>query len=205
MGAQFVISTATGVWPVRIQPRLTRRMAAGPPTLAMPARLQWFERPFTCERLRTLAAGDIVMFGAARRAGERWRAKLLFGLGITMQAEVEIDIASSSAHVAMAPRIADEDTGLAGSAPGIDVAHLADVQVPVSFEVDSARVTLGELAALGPGSVIELATPLLEATVRLLCQGQTVGVGQLVAVGDQLGVRIERMGLERTALAETAR
>lgn len=169
--------------------------------LSLPARLQWFERPFSCARLRTLATGDIVLFGASRRAGERWRAKLLFGLGITMQADAEIDLDSSRAHVAARPHVAEEGASLTGAAPGIDVADLADVQVPVSFEVDSARVALGELAALGPGAVIELATPLAEATVRLVCQGQTVGVGQLVAVGDQLGVRIERMGLERAARA----
>jgi len=171
--------------------------------LSLPARLQWFERPISCARLQAIAAGDIVLFGAARRAAERWRAKLLFGLGVTMQADAEIDLASSHAHIASRPRLADE-AALAVTSPGIDIADLADMQVPVSFEVDSARVTLAELAALGPGSVIELATPLAEATVRLLCQGQIVGVGQLVAVGDQLGVRIERMGLERTALVRSA-
>ena len=30
--------------------------------------------------------------------------------------------------------------------------------------------------------------------MRLVCHGQTLGVGQLVAIGDQLGVRIVRMG-----------
>jgi type III secretion protein Q len=48
---------------------------------------------------------------------------------------------------------------------------------------------------LGEGSVIELDVALLDASVRLVCHGQTLGIGQLVAIGDQLGVRIRRMGL----------
>jgi type III secretion protein Q len=42
--------------------------------------------------------------------------------------------------------------------------------------------------------VIELDVGLLDASVRLVCHGQTLGVGQLVAVGEQLGVRIVQMG-----------
>jgi type III secretion protein Q len=71
--------------------------------------------------------------------------------------------------------------------------------VPVSFEVDTARVSLAELASMRPGYVIELDQPVSSAPVRLVCHGQTVGHGQLVAIGEQMGVRILSMGLPGVA------
>jgi type III secretion protein Q len=167
-----------------------RRLSA----LRVPMRITLFERPVRRQRLRGLATGDVVLCGAARRSGPRWRATLKFGLGITMQAQADLDIDQSQAHLAAPPGLVDE-----GAAPGAaDLpsapAGLEDLQLPVAFEIDSARVSLGELASLGEGSVIELDVAVLEASVRLVCHGQTLGLGQLVAVGDQLGVRIVRMG-----------
>lgn len=62
--------------------------------------------------------------------------------------------------------------------------------MPVAFEIDSTRMRLDELAALDTGAVIELDVALMDASVRLVCHGQTVGHGQLVAIGERLGVRI---------------
>ncbi|HEY9106305.1 MAG TPA: FliM/FliN family flagellar motor switch protein [Roseateles sp.] len=163
--------------------------------LHVPMRITLFERLIRRQRLRGLAAGDVVLCGAARRRGSHWRATLKFGLGITMQAQANLDIDQSQAHLAAPPGLVDE-----GAVPGAaDLpsapSGLEDLQLPVAFEIDSARVSLGELASLGEGSVIELDVTLLEASVRLVCHGQTLGLGQLVAVGDQLGVRIVRMGV----------
>ena len=81
-------------------------------------------------------------------------------------------------------------------------ASIAELQLPVAFEVDTARITLNELASIQPGYVIELDRPLASAAVRLVCHGQTIGHGQLVAVGDQLGIRIVRMGMHHDAPAD---
>jgi type III secretion protein Q len=160
-------------------------------SLRMPMRITLFERLIRRQRLHDLRAGDVVLCGAARRSGSQWRATLKFGLGITMQAHADLDIDRSRAQLAAPPHLTDE-----GAA--VDLSHapagIEDLQLPVAFEIDSARVSLGELASLGEGSVIELDVALLEASVRLVCHGQTLGVGQLVAIGDQLGVRVVRMG-----------
>lgn len=74
-------------------------------------------------------------------------------------------------------------------------AGLGGLQVPISFELDTALVSLAELSSMRAGQVLNLDTPLAEAPVRLVCHGQVVGVGQLVAVGDQLGVLLQRIGL----------
>lgn len=176
---------------LRRQPSSLQGLAA----LRLPARLCVLERPFTRRQLEALAPGDMVLCGAGRRRTHgRWQANLLIGSGITMQADTDIELEHASVRLAEPPRLADEEA-LAPQMPALDGATLADLQVPVAFELDSARISLGELASLDAGSVIELDVPLLEAGVRLVCHGQTVGVGQLVAIGDQLGVRIRRMGL----------
>jgi type III secretion protein Q len=81
---------------------------------------------------------------------------------------------------------------------------IGGLNVPVSFEIDSARVSLDDLAAFDAGSVITLDAPLQDALVRLVCFGQVVGTGRLVAVGDCLGVRVERMGLPAHATSAGA-
>ena len=169
--------------------------------LRVPMRLTLFDRPLGREALHSLAAGDVVLAGAARRAGPRWRVFLKFGLGITMQATADLDLHASRAYVAAPPRLVDEAAAAPLATPAAE--GLEHLQVPVSFEIDSARIALGELASLGEGAVIELDVPLHEATVRLVCHGQTLGIGQLVAIGDQLGVRIVRMGLSPGAAAGT--
>ncbi|MEM5340296.1 type III secretion system cytoplasmic ring protein SctQ [Paraburkholderia azotifigens] len=67
------------------------------------------------------------------------------------------------------------------------------LDLPVQFEIDSVALPLAQLAALRPGYVIELAAPVLDTPVRLVTHGQTVGYGEVVCVGEHLGVRITRM------------
>ena len=168
--------------------------------LRVPMRISLFERVVRRQRLHSLSTGDVVLTGAARRSGSQWRATLKFGLGITMQAHADLDLDHSRAQLAAQPRLVDEDAGQGAVDLSQAPTGIEDLQVPVAFEIDSARVSLGELASLGEGSVIELDVALLEASVRLVCHGQTLGTGQLVAIGDQLGVRIVRMGQQGPAM-----
>ena len=70
---------------------------------------------------------------------------------------------------------------------------LGDMDIAVHFELDTVAMPLCDLEAIGPGYVIELATPLSAACVRLVACGQVIGHAELVAVGEQLGARITRM------------
>ena len=108
-----------------------------------------------------------------------------------MQSAAEIDLDTATVHVADTPATVAEDLQAAGPPLGA----IGELNVPVAFEIDSARIGLDELAAIGPGSVIELQASALDATVQLLCLGQVIGLGQLVVIGDRLGVRVERMGV----------
>ncbi|RZF23808.1 YscQ/HrcQ family type III secretion apparatus protein [Paraburkholderia sp. UYCP14C] len=70
---------------------------------------------------------------------------------------------------------------------------IGELDLPVQFEVDTVALPLSQLYALRPGYVIELPTPVNEAQIKLVTHGQTIGYGELVTVGDHLGIRILRM------------
>lgn len=69
------------------------------------------------------------------------------------------------------------------------LAALGQVQLPVEVRVGSATMSLGELTDCGPGTVLTLDTEVGELA-DLLIGGQLVARGELVAMDDQLGLRI---------------
>ena len=71
--------------------------------------------------------------------------------------------------------------------------NVAELEVPVHFEIDSAALSLAQLASLRPGYVINLSLPVDEAEIRLVACGQLVGRGKLVVIGDCLGVQIDHI------------
>ena len=195
-GAAVSLCAAEPALRAHIGDALSGRPSAGMSALAglgLRPRVRLVLRRWPSGMLRTLRRGDTVLLGAARDTpGQALRPLLIVGIGTTLCARVDIHPQEHTVHVADDPYLT--------SGPDADdfdepAAGLDELQVPVAFEVDTARISLGELASMRPGYAIELDVPLREASVRLVCHGQTVGHGQLVAIGDQLGVRITRMGL----------
>lgn len=76
----------------------------------------------------------------------------------------------------------------AAVAPGAD-ASLDDLQLQLVCQLGSSQLSLAELRELGEGSVLPLAAREPDA-VDLTVNGCRVGRGQLVRIGDGLGVRI---------------
>jgi type III secretion protein Q len=70
---------------------------------------------------------------------------------------------------------------------------VSSMELPVHVELFSVNLGVAQLSALQPGFVLDLPLPLADAAVRLVSYGQTLAFGKLVAVGDNLGVQIERM------------
>ena len=89
----------------------------------------------------------------------------------------------------------DLGPGTAPGAPaGLDV--LADVQMEVTVELGRVRMTVRELLSLQPGNVVEL-DRLAGSPVDVLVNGTTIGRGELVVVGDELGVRMTQIEQRR--------
>lgn len=80
-----------------------------------------------------------------------------------------------------------ETRGPALSKP--DLALVGHVPVSLSVVVGEAQITMERLFALKAGEVIAMAQD-VDQPVTVLLNGRAVATGELVAVGDQFGVRI---------------
>lgn len=81
-------------------------------------------------------------------------------------------------------------TGHDDDATSLPLDRLDALEVTLRFEVGELSVSLGELKGLNPGHVFELGHALNRSPVRIVAHGNVLGKGYLVAVGDQLGVRV---------------
>lgn len=69
---------------------------------------------------------------------------------------------------------------------------LDDVDVELVFELGRQTVEVGELRALAPGAVIPLGRD-PASPIDILANGRRVGLGEIVKVGETLGVRVLRI------------
>lgn len=83
-------------------------------------------------------------------------------------------------------------TAGAGAGPAGDLELLGDVELTISVELGRVRLPLKELLRLQEGTVIEL-DRLAGAPVDVLANGTPVARGDVVVVGDELGVRVNEL------------
>jgi flagellar motor switch protein FliN/FliY len=86
------------------------------------------------------------------------------------------------------PTVAEEPSGKS-AAPAGRLAALSGVKAELTVVAGHATASVGELLALKEGAVMPLDTA-LNAPFDLMLGDQVVARGELVAVGDQFGVRI---------------
>lgn len=72
---------------------------------------------------------------------------------------------------------------------GASLAALSGLALPVEVRIGSTSLTVGELLGLGRGAVVTLDRRVDEA-VEVLIGDQVVARGELVSVGEEMGVRI---------------
>ncbi|SMF99954.1 type III secretion system cytoplasmic ring protein SctQ [Burkholderia singularis] len=175
-------------------------------SLRLPGRLIIGVKPLAYDTLRALAPGDVIL----RALHPSLNAKLLDASGaprasvfataawgaprcVRLCAAVEFD--RQSLVLIKEPVMSDaSESDLTGSAD--ELIHIGELEVPVQFEVDIVKLSLTQLASLRSGYVIELETSVDKAQLRLVAHGQTIGYGEMVTVGEHLGVRILRMASE---------
>lgn len=142
--------------------------------------------------VRSIRPGDIISLEAwdsAKSAivvtadfGSRRLFALAEGARITLQ-----DIKDSAMDRDATATAAAAPVDAGGNQP---LDRLDALEVTLRFEVGDLPITLGELKSLRAGHVFELAQPLNRSTVKIVVHGNVLGKGHLVAVGDQLGVRV---------------
>lgn len=123
--------------------------------------------------VRRLRRDDVLQLGALSAQGSAWLGDHLLHTFIFKDNQVEID----SDLILDTPPASDTGAGLGSLSITLDVvlAHLP--------------MTLARLERLGKGSVLEL-PPSAAMNVRLRDAGHLLAVGELVQIGDQLGVQL---------------
>src|SRR3546814_706341 len=78
----------------------------------------------------------------------------------------------------------------AGAEAGSGDALVRNLPVQRAFDIGRLEVSVGDLASLQPGYVFALPAQLQGANVTIRANGRTAGRGEVVAVGDTIGVRL---------------
>ncbi|MBW0446276.1 YscQ/HrcQ family type III secretion apparatus protein [bacterium M00.F.Ca.ET.228.01.1.1] len=138
------------------------------------------------------AAGHVAPFAQPANATVAWGSPGL------MRVHAQVNLEGRRLSLTKEPIMTDEldpvrpDDLLAPDQHSSPI-EIGELDLPVQFEVDTVALPLSQLYALRPGYVLELPTPVAEAQLKLVTHGQTIGYGELVTVGDHLGIRILRM------------
>ncbi len=81
------------------------------------------------------------------------------------------------------------------------LASLAEVPLSIEIRIGQVTVPLAELLAMQAGSVLTLDRG-LDELVEVLVAGKVIAYGEIVAVGDQLGVRILEVAISEDSPVE---
>lgn len=73
---------------------------------------------------------------------------------------------------------------------------LRDVKVQLDVRLGQTEITVGDLTALEPGSVVTLERSVADFA-DLYLNGVTIARGEIVAVGEKFGIRIVEISSER--------
>lgn len=69
---------------------------------------------------------------------------------------------------------------------------LMDVSLPIAIELGRTRMSISDILAMGPGSVVEL-NKLAGEPVDVLVNGKIVAKGEVVVIDENFGVRITQL------------
>ncbi|NYI00484.1 FliM/FliN family flagellar motor switch protein [Cupriavidus plantarum] len=191
-------TSATGSDPAAITGRTPGRTPDHIPG-TLRGRLHVATRTVRLDVLQSLRPGDVLLGWPLRApyASDTPDARmeglsLRWGTAQGVQAHATVSAAGSTLtlHSPLTMIQDTQDFDTASAEPSPPTVDLGPMTVPVRVELVTLELSLDAIAALQPGSIVELPAPLDGAVVQLVCCGNTVASGQLVAVGDNLGVRI---------------
>lgn len=86
-------------------------------------------------------------------------------------------------------RYEELDPEVTDAGEAADLGRLQNVPIELAIEIGRTRMTIGEALALGPGSVVTVGR-LAGDPVDLLVNGRVIARGEVVAIDEELGLRI---------------
>lgn len=164
--------------------------------LGVPFSLQWRIAPLPVGDWAALRPGDVIVAG--HRSQPPRALACAGGLAWPLAPDPggwRIDGPPQHIQTPVEPSPMNDTSQDTGGEPAGDASVDGDalarrLPVEVAFELGRSELRVGELSALQPGYVFPLAAPVDGASVTIRANGQAVGQGELVAVGDTLGVRL---------------
>lgn len=155
------------------------------------SKLRLATRTWAVALLRSLEVGDVLLCkGAAELPA--LNAELFCGASAGVHWRGQVRINQQKATIMSDMQEQDGAAEGAASLPLLSTG-VAELEVPVHFEIESAALSIAQLSSLRPGYVIELTIPVADAQIRIVTCGQLLGRGKLVVIGDCLGVQIESL------------
>ena len=151
--------------------------------------------PLAMRDWRALHPGDVIVAGhrsqpppcVARAAGRDWPLAPAAG-GWAVNGE---SITAPAYHEEPSmTELEQEGAPPPDATPAAAADPARSLPVQVDFELGRTEMSVGELADLQPGYVFPLAAALEGSNVVIRANGRVAGRGELVAVGDTLGVRL---------------
>jgi type III secretion protein Q len=162
--------------------------------LPVPVCLRLAATKLTVSEVRNLSPGDVVLVDDDCRPD---------GAAVAVIAEylvAPVQLASAGGLLAAYPTrgrgspwewsMDNEPEASRRSAP--DASDLDDLPLRVVFEVGRLELSLGDLRQMAPGTVLPLGRPFDEA-LDIMANGRRIGRGEIVRIGDSLGVRVTRL------------
>jgi flagellar motor switch protein FliN/FliY len=74
-----------------------------------------------------------------------------------------------------------------------DRSRIKSLEVPIVVELGRRTMTLSEVFGLLPGAIIDLGKP-ADEELDLLVNNQRIATGHAVKVGENFGIRVDRLG-----------
>lgn len=140
--------------------------------------------------LRRLGAGDVVL------PAEPLHSPL--HLPLILAERFQAHGALSGRKITVTDRFipfSDEEPVMPSDAPsGVSDTTLDSVPIRLIFEVGRLDIPLAELGDLAPGQVLELPGD-AKAPIGILANGRRIGAGELVRIGEHVGIRIVGLGV----------
>jgi type III secretion protein Q len=149
---------------------------------------------FAVGEIATLSPGDVMM--ADQSCQPKRTAVAVIGEHLV----APVDLTVAGAQIAARPIRARgsswewsmENGGDRSPADVLQRNDLDDIPVKLLFELGRIELSLAEIRQLAPGALLALQRP-LDDSVDILANGRRIGRGNLVQIGDSLGIRITRL------------
>ena len=133
--------------------------------------------------LQSLEEHDVIVIDDAVFSQDVLECSL--GLGPTRQFAGRLSLRQTKLHL-----IEFNLGGHPVMSPPDQLSGVEEIPVTVRFEVAQWQAPLGEVSALAPGAIIDLGQRVDAESVSVWVEQRCIGKGQLVAIGERLGVRL---------------